>query len=525
MVISRSYALYRIVMFVICTVSLLYCRAEMPMISNILDTLDTALARQPKVLSLRFMQIDSLKASLGKTQMQPDELRKFGDSFRGLNNDSAIHYYSQALKGAKAISDTALIRYLLPELSERLAKGLRFQSAFATLDTIDVSSWPQADKIHYYSSLGHIYIDATYFGNINYRRDELSARAIASLDSLLSMLTNKDARSLVSAQKYFLNDEPTLALGELKEVFDLQDPFSPQYAVMANMLASYYRAKPEHNDEYVYYLALSAISDARRANCEAVSLVHLGEELMRRGDLDRASRYLAVAGEVIGESNSTLYGAEIAPSLSRFTKIWSQREARATKRYIIVIAVLVLILAIVSFFLCKNIRERRRESKHAQKLSSSLINRDHYINQLLNLCGVYVEGLEEYNRLIGRKLKVNQIQDLYKMIESGKLLQEQAEHFFEIFDDAISKIYPDFISEINALLMPDKQITPPTAPRLTPELRIIAFMRLGVTDSNRLSKFLGLSVNTIYTYRNRMKGRAINRAKFEEDIVNLGHNL
>ena len=47
-------------------------------------------------------------------------------------------------------------------------------------------------------------------------------------------------------------------------------------------------------------------------------------------------------------------------------------------------------------------------------------------------------------------------------------------------------------------------------------------MRLGVTDSTRLAKFLGLSLNTVYTYRNRMKNRAKKRETFETDILSIG---
>lgn len=84
-------------------------------------------------------------------------------------------------------------------------------------------------------------------------------------------------------------------------------------------------------------------------------------------------------------------------------------------------------------------------------------------------------------------------------------------------------MFPTFIDEVNALLGPDKgfeQLSEPV--KLTPELRILAFMRLGLDDSAQIARFLGLSLNTVYTYRNRMKSRAKNRATFENDIINIG---
>lgn len=48
-------------------------------------------------------------------------------------------------------------------------------------------------------------------------------------------------------------------------------------------------------------------------------------------------------------------------------------------------------------------------------------------------------------------------------------------------------------------------------------------MRLGIDDCARIAKFLGLSVNTVYTYRNKLKSRAADRDNFEADIMKIGN--
>lgn len=70
-------------------------------------------------------------------------------------------------------------------------------------------------------------------------------------------------------------------------------------------------------------------------------------------------------------------------------------------------------------------------------------------------------------------------------------------------------------------MLPGKELSLLPGKRLTPELRIAAYMRFGITDSARLAEALGLSVNTIYTYRNRLKGRAADRNSFEKNIAAL----
>lgn len=196
------------------------------------------------------------------------------------------------------------------------------------------------------------------------------------------------------------------------------------------------------------------------------------------------------------------------------------------------LVILIVVIAVLAGALCAaclKVRNMRRSAVEQEEryrmLSDSLAGRDRYINQLINLCAAYVEGFEEYNRFVGRKLKVNQVHDLYDMIESGRTLKDQTDHFFEMFDDAVFKIYPDFIGDVNSLLKPECRLTPVADGRLSPELRLVAMMRFGVTDAGRLSKFLGLSVNTVYAYRNRMKNRAVDRDRFESDLIDFGYRV
>ncbi len=315
-----------------------------------------------------------------------------------------------------------------------------------------------------------------------------------------------------------------MALGELNEVFDNLSPNDPTYAIIAGMLASFYSDKPDKTDEYLYYLTISATADALNANGEEASLMLLGSELFRMGDTDQAFEYLTASSEALKESGARMLISEIAPPMSVFAETMRTRE-ESHNLWIIILSVIMIAVAAASGWLIWH--GRRVSSSRAaanQKLTASVSMRDQYISQLLEICSVYVEGLEDFNRLVGRKLKANQIQDLLKMIESGKMMQDQTERFFEVFDTAVFNIFPNFLADVNAFLLPDKQMAIPEPGKLSPELRIVAFMRLGVTDSNRLSKFLGLSLNTVYTYRNRLKGRASERDKFEENIQNLGKN-
>ena len=130
---------------------------------------------------------------------------------------------------------------------------------------------------------------------------------------------------------------------------------------------------------------------------------------------------------------------------------------------------------------------------------------------------------------IGRHLKqgqnvlpAGQVDDLYKITKSGKFIEQQSAEFYTVFDDAFLHIYPTFVEQVNALLRPEEQIVLGEGEKLNSDLRILAFMRLGIDDTNRVAQILNFSVNTIYAYRNRLRNRAIDRATFEADIMKIG---
>ena len=102
------------------------------------------------------------------------------------------------------------------------------------------------------------------------------------------------------------------------------------------------------------------------------------------------------------------------------------------------------------------------------------------------------------------------------MTKSGKFIEEQSHEFYEVFDNAFLHIYPDFLTHVNALLRPDARIELKPGEMLNTDLRILAFMRLGIEESTRIAQVLNYSLNTIYSYRNRLKARALDKENFEK---------
>ncbi|MDE7394069.1 MAG: hypothetical protein K2M80_06305, partial [Muribaculaceae bacterium] len=88
-----------------------------------------------------------------------------------------------------------------------------------------------------------------------------------------------------------------------------------------------------------------------------------------------------------------------------------------------------------------------------------------------------------------------------------------------LFDDAFLHIYPNFVNQVNDLLRDPIQLK--EGELLNNDLRILAFMRLGLDDTNQVAQILNYSVNTIYAYRNKLRNRAYDRDNFEINVMQI----
>lgn len=144
------------------------------------------------------------------------------------------------------------------------------------------------------------------------------------------------------------------------------------------------------------------------------------------------------------------------------------------------------------------------------------------MSQFLHLSTIYMNKLNQFCKIASRKISTGRVDELYQMTRSGRFVEDQIQEFYTTFDQAFLHIYPTFPSDVNNLLKPEEKITLTNNELLNTDLRILAFIRLGVEESPRIAQALNYSVHTIYSYRNRLKNRAINRDTFEQDILNIG---
>ena len=166
--------------------------------------------------------------------------------------------------------------------------------------------------------------------------------------------------------------------------------------------------------------------------------------------------------------------------------------------------------------------ELKDSNKALRNSNDELVNtnakRELMANAFIMLCYQYIERLDSQRKLVIRKIKANQQNELLSILSSSKRGTEESQNFFSQFDKIFLSLYPSFVNELNSLLIPEAQIELKEDNELTPTLRVAALVRLGVTESPKIAGILSYSLQTIYNYRSTLKNSAIDKEHFEENL-------
>ncbi len=191
--------------------------------------------------------------------------------------------------------------------------------------------------------------------------------------------------------------------------------------------------------------------------------------------------------------------------------------------------ILVLVSTIIIYKQVKKLRRAKRtiqsQNKSLQSTNSKLIEaneiKDEYVVQSLYGRSEYIDRLESLYKTINRKVKARQFDDIHSYLKESDLKKER-ENMYSSFDQTFLRLFPDFIEEYNRLFKPEDVISFDLNKGLTPELRIFALIRLGIHESERIARFLDYSVNTINTYKTKVKNKSIiPNEQFEQKIMEI----
>lgn len=506
---------------------------------ELLHRLDQYIARRDEFSSKKEKKLIRMKKKLNLTSSKRERLSLYNQIYREYYTyryDSAMVYAKRGLQLAEQLHDDYYINLNKINRAAVLSTGGFYSQAEDLLLSLKPEDISPKLMQYYYYTLTWVY---NYWGAFCERsefKEEMQDKKRLYLAKTLEYMGNKQSALyyyLRGELEYLIHRTDKKVLGWYQKALAASPVDSRVHASAAYCIARYYQDN-EQMDIYEKYLVQAAISDQVCPLKENLALQELSTYLYNK-DAKRVSKYIYCSMEDAQFYNNRLRMVEISRILPLITETNHQREIRQNR----IITISLVVVSIVSlgflammFFvfrinkrLAKSRREVRSQNMLLEELNQKLLNtnkrRETYMRLFMDISAVYIKKLDDYRKLVSRKIKAKQTADLLTAINSYKLAEEEASSFYIRFDKAFMDLYPNFVDEFNQLLLPEKQIVLPAPNSLTKELRIYALMRLGITDGQELATLLFYSTQTIYNYKTSIRKRAKDLTTFDAAINQL----
>lgn len=535
---------------------------------KLLHSLDSLLEQQDLFVRVKEERIKQLKMQYSRVK-DVKELyamnRMVYLEYRVYDADSALHYINKNIQLAQQTNNRTWEVVSLLEQSFVLTSSGLLTEALKAVSDIQPEELPQNLRSEYFGRLCTLYSRLRDYSSENSQLSEhYNNLQKAFRDSVYLTATPDELRYWNCRAWLYLG---TPEIEPVKQAFEENKQTlsndSRKYSIATYNLSAIYRSE-NNESKYLENLILSAMADIRSVNGDIGSLQEIAEYLFKHGEIDRAYNYILYCSQKAMLFHNWVRIVKMSHLQNQIYKAYQEQSRTQQKRLqASLIAVSFLFLVLIGAFLF--IRKQMRRLKEAnlkldstnQKLSVNMdalstahqrleevnmqlkdlntqlqeVNdqlresnyvKEEYIGYVFNICSTYISKLEEFRKNINRKLKVGQIEDVKAITDSSATASNELKEFYQNFDTIFLHLYPDFVGDFNALLLPEERIELKEGELLNTELRIHALIRLGITDSVKIADFLHCSAQTVYNNRLRTRNKSIIP---KEDFINAVKKL
>lgn len=544
-----------IIFLCLCTICM--CRlhaADSSRADSLLLKLDQAIKERPIYMEQKELKLVELKRQLHRQIPDEERFAILGtllDEYRSFNTDSALHMAEEREQIAIRLGNREYIDNARMNKADVLGMTGMYKEVMDLMRNIHIDRLPVDIHPYYYHIYRTVYGLMADYAVTAYEKKLYTELTDKYRDSLL--LVNKDnllIHTLIQSDQYNVRNEYDKAIRLLTDYLALQKDYEHDVAICAYTLSESYRLKGDKEKEKEY-LIVSAMADMKTAVREYISLRKLAVLLYQEGDIERAYSYVKICMEDAAACNARLRKLEILeifPIINDAYQQKTEKQQEQMKWALVSISLLSLFLLLAIFYVYKQMKKvaaARREVIDANKrlkelndelhLSNAQLKeanhsiaensylKEEYIGRYMDQCSVYLEKMDNYRRSLGKIAATGNVEELYKNIKSSKFIEGELKEFYTNFDNTFLQLFPTFVEDFNALLADDEQISLKAGERMNTELRIFALIRLGITDSVKIARFLRYSVTTIYNYRTKVRNKAAgDRDLLEQEVMTIG---
>ncbi|HMO32927.1 MAG TPA: DUF6377 domain-containing protein [Lacibacter sp.] len=497
---------------------------------SLLNYLDKVIMNKQVYSTLKEHRLDSIKSLIllsNSPYQKAGYYRQLFLEYEHFNLDGAL----RAAKEKRAIALQIDSKDLLVEADMNMAQILgklgMYKEAFEILEKINRNEINPDALQHYYHIYHSTYLLLYESAFSEEERFKYNSMIRAYKDTLLSTFdTTSSGFKLVLAGKYLQDEKADLALAITLEAYNKAVNLKEKSNLFYSLSIAYEGVRDVEKQKL--YLIKASVRDIEYANKSYIALRKLAVILYQQGDLERAYTYIRCAMEDAHFAKARFRMLEISETLPIITASYDkkmQSDKRKLSFYLISISVLTGLLFILIIFIFRQLKkisaaeafvkikneELGQMNQKLIALNEKLSEADNvkqvYIGYVFRLYSSFIDKLEEYRLNLHKKIRNQQFDDALKITSSANLFNLELKEFFQNFDAIFLGIFPKFLEDFNEMLKPEEQIIPKAGDILTPELRVFALIRLGISDSGKIAELLHYSPQTIYNYKLKIKNK------------------
>lgn len=512
--------------------------------------LDSLLDSQEELTTQKQMRINAIRSGLlVKGLSQAEEFminRHLYQEYIAFKYDSAYKYVNRNIEIARKMKDVRKYNVSIMEIVHIFSVSGLFDQAKDSMLRVIPSQLSGDDLIRYYSQ----YSDLCLYNSEYTIGTPFSERAIALAQTYRKKVIDEGGKN--SFEQVMAEASYVAGQGEEQRGLDLLFNYlnknlksgEREYSIITSTIAFLYGTLGDKANQKKYLL-LCAISDVRGCIRENNSLRELASLLFDEGDYDRAYNYLQASIEDAGFYGSRLRNLQASQLIPKIVKGYQHQRVKNRNRMnvfmiflSILVALLVAALIFTRYYLLRyreangkvrEVNEQLHDAVDKLKRSNGMLEENskikgEYIGRFMELASIFIDKADDQRKAAYRLVRENNFAELHNYLKDPIFREQSSKKFYENFDVAFLNIYPDFVDKVNELLRPDARIEP-KGERLSTELRILALIRLGIADNQRIADILRSSITTIYTYRSKLKGRSLYKDEFETRVASIGSHI
>lgn len=512
-----------------------------------LQQLSAAISRADRYDALKQQRIDSIKHLLAR--VRPDDLlgqfelyKSLYEEYRLFQFDSSYHYACQLRETALQLNDTARLMYAKIKLGFSLLSSGMYKETLDSLAGVNIRQLPDSGKAEYYALMGRYYYDLGDFDNDRYHTPVYNMQGGRYLDSALALLpANTYEAVYYRGLKELRAGKKAGALRVLTGLLQRPSLTPHQVAVATSTLSDFY-IRNGQTDSAIQLLTTAVIADIEASTKETSAAFNMASLLYKQGDVKHASRCInrAIAdASFYGARQRKVQVSAILPLIEAQKLSMVEREKRKLMFYAATVTLLLLLIIGLGVIILRQVKKLKLAQKtitqaHAKELE---INRqlaetnarledankikEKYIGYFFNFNAAFYDKMEKFKKSLEQKLadrKLDEIKILITRINVRKEKEELIRHF----DHTFLKLFPNFVMVFNSMFREEDQQVLEEDELLNTDLRIFALIRMGIHDNEKIAHILQYSVNTITTYKTRIKNRSIvPNEEFEKRVMEI----